>query len=65
MSAVFVDLTALAENLQQVPLHQRLNLEAELVQVGDLTAFLVGGTNVQVISFWGFKCSSCFRCPRR
>ncbi|KAM3603167.1 uncharacterized protein V6R79_017663 [Siganus canaliculatus] len=33
MSAVFVDLPALANSLQQVPLHQRLNLEAELVQV--------------------------------
>ncbi|KAG8011404.1 Cell death regulator Aven [Nibea albiflora] len=33
MSAVFVDLPALAQTLQQVPLHQRLNLEAELVQV--------------------------------
>ncbi|XP_047430402.1 cell death regulator Aven [Mugil cephalus] len=32
-SAVFVDLPALAQTLQQVPLHQRLNLEAELVQV--------------------------------
>uniref|UniRef100_G3NYU0 Apoptosis, caspase activation inhibitor n=1 Tax=Gasterosteus aculeatus aculeatus TaxID=481459 RepID=G3NYU0_GASAC len=36
MSAVFVDLPALAEILQQVPLHQRLNLEAELLQVGRL-----------------------------
>lgn len=34
MSVVFVDLPALAQSLQQVPLHQRLNLEAELVQVG-------------------------------
>ncbi|XP_026175340.1 cell death regulator Aven [Mastacembelus armatus] len=33
MSAVFVDLPALAQTLQQVPLHQRLNVEAELVQV--------------------------------
>ncbi|XP_037305742.2 cell death regulator Aven [Pungitius pungitius] len=33
MSAVFVDLPALAEILQQVPLHQRLNLEAELLQI--------------------------------
>ncbi|XP_034384341.1 cell death regulator Aven isoform X2 [Cyclopterus lumpus] len=33
MSAVFVDLPALAQSLQQVPLHQRLNLEAELLQV--------------------------------
>ncbi|TDH00612.1 hypothetical protein EPR50_G00190230 [Perca flavescens] len=33
MSAVFVDLPALAQILQQVPLHQRLNLEAELHQV--------------------------------
>ncbi|XP_068564518.1 cell death regulator Aven [Cebidichthys violaceus] len=33
MSAVFVDLPALAQILQQVPLHQRLNLEAELLQV--------------------------------
>ncbi|KAM8832118.1 cell death regulator Aven [Spinachia spinachia] len=33
MSAVFVDLPALAETLQQVPLHQRLNLEAELLQI--------------------------------
>ncbi|XP_040919970.1 cell death regulator Aven [Toxotes jaculatrix] len=31
--SVFVDLPALAQSLQQVPLHQRLNLEAELVQV--------------------------------
>ncbi|XP_071323898.1 cell death regulator Aven isoform X2 [Trachinotus anak] len=33
MSAAFVDLPALAQTLQQIPLHQRLNLEAELVQV--------------------------------
>ncbi|XP_071764796.1 cell death regulator Aven [Centroberyx gerrardi] len=33
MSAVSVDLSALAQCLQEVPLHQRLNLEAELVQV--------------------------------
>ncbi|XP_051816889.1 cell death regulator Aven [Acanthochromis polyacanthus] len=33
MSAVFVDLPTLAQTLQQVPLHQRLNLEAELLQV--------------------------------
>ncbi|XP_044025225.1 cell death regulator Aven [Siniperca chuatsi] len=33
MSAVFVDLPSLAQSLQQVPLHQRLNLEVELVQV--------------------------------
>uniref|UniRef100_A0AAZ3NQL7 Apoptosis, caspase activation inhibitor n=1 Tax=Oncorhynchus tshawytscha TaxID=74940 RepID=A0AAZ3NQL7_ONCTS len=33
-SAVFVDLPALAQSLQELPLHQRLNLEAELVQVG-------------------------------
>ncbi|XP_008283112.1 cell death regulator Aven [Stegastes partitus] len=33
MSPVFVDLPALAQSLQQVPLHQRLNLEAELLQV--------------------------------
>lgn len=33
MSAVFVDLPALAQSLQQVPLHQRLNLDAELLQV--------------------------------
>ncbi|XP_028252879.1 cell death regulator Aven [Parambassis ranga] len=33
MPAVFVDLPALAQTLQQVPLHQRLNLEAELLQV--------------------------------
>ncbi|XP_072218508.1 cell death regulator Aven isoform X2 [Leuresthes tenuis] len=33
MSAVLLDLPALAQSLQQVPLHQRLNLEAELVQV--------------------------------
>ncbi|XP_030628528.1 cell death regulator Aven [Chanos chanos] len=33
MSAVFVDLPALAQSLQELPLHQRLNLEAELVQV--------------------------------
>ncbi|XP_068433848.1 cell death regulator Aven [Clinocottus analis] len=33
MSAVFVDLPALAQCLQQVPLHQRLNLEAELLQI--------------------------------
>ncbi|XP_029532139.1 cell death regulator Aven isoform X2 [Oncorhynchus nerka] len=32
-SAVFVDLPALAQSLQELPLHQRLNLEAELVQV--------------------------------
>lgn len=32
MSA-FVDLSALAQSLQQVPLHQRLNLEAQLVQI--------------------------------
>lgn len=33
MSPVFVDLPALAQTLQQVPLHQRLHLEAELLQV--------------------------------
>ncbi|XP_029966320.1 cell death regulator Aven [Salarias fasciatus] len=33
MSAVVLDLPALAQTLQQLPLHQRLNLEAELVQV--------------------------------
>ncbi|CAG5928360.1 unnamed protein product [Menidia menidia] len=33
MSAVVLDLPALAQTLQPVPLHQRLNLEAELVQV--------------------------------
>ncbi|XP_037100574.1 cell death regulator Aven [Syngnathus acus] len=33
MSTLFVDLPALAQVLEQVPLHQRLNLEAELVQV--------------------------------
>nr|XP_020483841.1 cell death regulator Aven [Labrus bergylta] len=33
MSGVFVDLPALALSLQQLPLHQRLNLEAELLQV--------------------------------
>ncbi|XP_034554954.1 cell death regulator Aven isoform X2 [Notolabrus celidotus] len=33
MSAAFVDLPALAQSLQQLPLHQRLNLEAELLQV--------------------------------
>ncbi|XP_058468929.1 cell death regulator Aven [Solea solea] len=33
MSTVVVDLPALAQTLQQVPLHQRLNLEAELLQV--------------------------------
>ncbi|XP_062267367.1 cell death regulator Aven [Platichthys flesus] len=33
MSSEFVDLSALAHSLQQLPLHQRLNLEAELVQV--------------------------------
>ncbi|XP_064846574.1 cell death regulator Aven [Oncorhynchus masou masou] len=32
-SAVFVDLPALAQSLQDLHLHQRLNLEAELVQV--------------------------------
>ncbi|XP_047194114.1 cell death regulator Aven isoform X2 [Hippoglossus stenolepis] len=32
MSSEFVDLPALAHSLQQLPLHQRLNLEAELVQ---------------------------------
>ncbi|KAM9554045.1 cell death regulator Aven isoform 2-T2 [Salvelinus alpinus] len=32
-SAVFVDLPALAQSLQELPLHHRLNLEAELVQV--------------------------------
>nr|XP_019953116.1 PREDICTED: cell death regulator Aven [Paralichthys olivaceus] len=32
VSSVFVDLPALAHSLQQLPLHQRLNLEAELVQ---------------------------------
>ncbi|CAN9507922.1 unnamed protein product [Ophioblennius macclurei] len=30
MSAVFLDLPALAQTLEQLPLHQRLNLEAEL-----------------------------------
>ncbi|XP_017267349.1 cell death regulator Aven [Kryptolebias marmoratus] len=33
MLAVFLDLPALAQSLHQVPLHRRLNLEAELVQV--------------------------------
>ncbi|KAM6992154.1 cell death regulator Aven isoform 2-T2 [Tautogolabrus adspersus] len=33
MSGVFVDLPALAQSLQQLPLHQRLNLEAELLLV--------------------------------
>ncbi|KAF3850103.1 hypothetical protein F7725_019822 [Dissostichus mawsoni] len=33
MSAVFIDLPALAQILQQVPLHQRLHLEEELLQV--------------------------------
>ncbi|KAM7395129.1 hypothetical protein PAMA_006738 [Pampus argenteus] len=33
MSVAFVDLPALAQSLQEVPLHQRLNLEAELLQV--------------------------------
>ncbi|CAL8314934.1 unnamed protein product [Lota lota] len=33
MSAVHLDLVALAQCLQALPLHQRLNLEAELVQV--------------------------------
>ncbi|XP_014863972.1 PREDICTED: cell death regulator Aven isoform X1 [Poecilia mexicana] len=33
MSPVVLDLPALAQSLQQVPLHRRLNLEAELVQV--------------------------------
>ncbi|KAM4522662.1 cell death regulator Aven [Odontesthes bonariensis] len=33
MSAVLLDLPALAQSLQQVPLHQRLLLEAELVQI--------------------------------
>ncbi|KAM4529785.1 cell death regulator Aven [Fundulus diaphanus] len=32
-SGVFLDLQALTQSLQQVPIHQRLNLEAELVQV--------------------------------
>lgn len=32
MSA-FVDLSALAQSLQQVPLHHRLNLEAQLIQI--------------------------------
>ncbi|XP_028858057.1 cell death regulator Aven isoform X2 [Denticeps clupeoides] len=33
MSALLVDLPALAQSLQELPLHERLNLEAELVQV--------------------------------
>ncbi|CAB1339838.1 unnamed protein product [Coregonus sp. 'balchen'] len=33
LSAVFVDLPALAQSLQELPLHLRLNLEPELVQV--------------------------------
>ncbi|KAG7246587.1 hypothetical protein CRUP_015643, partial [Coryphaenoides rupestris] len=33
MAAVRLDLVALAQCLQALPLHQRLNLEAELVQV--------------------------------
>ena len=33
MSAVRLDLVALAHCLQTLPLHQRLQLEAELVQV--------------------------------
>ncbi|XP_029560556.1 cell death regulator Aven isoform X2 [Salmo trutta] len=32
-SAVFVDLPALAQSLQELPLHHRLNLEADLIQV--------------------------------
>uniref|UniRef100_A0A1A8LRJ3 Apoptosis, caspase activation inhibitor n=2 Tax=Nothobranchius pienaari TaxID=704102 RepID=A0A1A8LRJ3_9TELE len=42
MSVVILDLPALAESLKQVPLHHRLDLEAELVQVSvpaDLPAF--------------------------
>ncbi|XP_066532568.1 cell death regulator Aven isoform X2 [Hoplias malabaricus] len=33
VSAVFVDLEALAKSLQELPLHTRLNLEADLIQV--------------------------------
>ncbi|XP_077566546.1 cell death regulator Aven [Stigmatopora nigra] len=33
MSTLFVDLPALALSLEQVPVHQRLNLEAELVEI--------------------------------
>uniref|UniRef100_A0A3Q0RVQ9 Apoptosis, caspase activation inhibitor n=1 Tax=Amphilophus citrinellus TaxID=61819 RepID=A0A3Q0RVQ9_AMPCI len=38
MAGMVLDLPGLAHILQEVPLHQRLNLEAELVQVGSLTA---------------------------
>ncbi|XP_051954204.1 cell death regulator Aven [Xyrauchen texanus] len=31
--ALFIDLPALAQNLQELPLHTRLNLEAEFIQV--------------------------------
>ncbi|XP_055043119.2 cell death regulator Aven [Misgurnus anguillicaudatus] len=33
ISALFIDLTALTQSLEELPLHTRLNLEAELVQV--------------------------------
>ncbi|KAJ8007329.1 hypothetical protein DPEC_G00116400 [Dallia pectoralis] len=33
MAAVFIDLPALARSLQELPLHRRLNLDTELVQV--------------------------------
>ncbi|XP_061843136.2 cell death regulator Aven [Nerophis lumbriciformis] len=54
MSACFVDLQALAQTLEQVSLHQRLNLEAELVQVStpvDLPAMTFKQEKAKMIAF--------------
>lgn len=48
---MFLDLPALAQSLQQVPLHRRLNLEAELVQVG-ASSYVSGGIEVAEIKLW-------------
>ena len=51
MPEVFVDVAALAQLLQQLPLHQRLNLEAEMVQVSCLLAF----PQLLPNNFWGIS----------
>uniref|UniRef100_A0A3Q1FQZ8 Apoptosis, caspase activation inhibitor n=1 Tax=Acanthochromis polyacanthus TaxID=80966 RepID=A0A3Q1FQZ8_9TELE len=48
MSAVFVDLPTLAQTLQQVPLHQRLNLEAELLQCEEVKEVIKEKVEVEV-----------------
>lgn len=50
MSAVFVDLPALAQILQQVPLLQRLHLEEELLQVGWVT-----DTNAKIVLVYDYS----------